>query len=150
MKLPLVTFFFAVTFACATDVSITRDELVRRTQELYDAIVPGNQAPWKKYFADDCIFADEKGRVFDKPKLIADIAPLPKGYSGTIKIENAQSRIIGNSALFSYDADESEMICGSKPESALSRHRHLAAAQRRVADHRQPGASLLRRSRRGK
>src|SRR5205807_9669818 len=57
MKLPLVTFFFAVTFACATDVPITQDELVRRTQELYDAIVPGNQAPWKKYFAEDCIFA---------------------------------------------------------------------------------------------
>ena len=112
MKFALTTFLFAVALAHAADVPITRDELVRRTQELYDAIVPGNQAPWKKYFADDCIFADEKGRVFDKPKLIADIAPLPKGYSGTIKIENAQSRIIGNTALLSYDAYESETIFG--------------------------------------
>ena len=112
MKLPLVTFFFAVTFACATDVPITQDELIRRTQELYDAIVPGNQAPWKKYFAEDCIFADEKGRVLDKPKLIADINPMPAGYSGTIKIENAQSRIIGNTAILSYDADEIEAIFG--------------------------------------
>jgi len=112
MKFALMTFLFAIALAHAADVLITRDELVRRTQELYDAIVPGNQAPWKKYFADDCIFADEKGRVFDKPKLIADIAPLPKGYSGTIKIENAQSRIIGNTALLSYDADESETIFG--------------------------------------
>src|SRR5947199_9799562 len=112
MKLPLVTFFFAVTIACATDVPITQDELVHRTQELYDAIVPGNQAPWKKYFADDCIFADEKGRLFDKPKLIADITPLPAGYSGTIKVENAQSRIIGNTAILSYDADETETIFG--------------------------------------
>src|SRR5947199_8345279 len=63
MKLALVTFFSAVTLACAADLPITQDELVRRTQELYDAIVPGNQAPWKKYFADDCIFADEKGRI---------------------------------------------------------------------------------------
>src|SRR6202051_363206 len=112
MKLPLVTFFSAVTIACATDVPITQDELVRRTQELYDAVVPGDQAPWKKYFADDCIFADEKGRVFDKPKLIGDITPLPAGYSGTIKIENVQSRITGNTAILSYDADETETIFG--------------------------------------
>ena len=112
MKLPLVTFFFGVTIACATDVPITQDELVRRTQELYDAIVPGNQAPWKKYFAEDCIFADEKGRVLDKPKLIADINPMPAGYSGAIKIANAQSRIIGSTAILSYDADETETIFG--------------------------------------
>jgi hypothetical protein len=112
MKLPVVTFFSAVTIACATDVPITQDELIRRTQELYDAIVPGNQAPWKKYFAEDCIFADEKGRVLDKPKLIADINPMPAGYSGAIKIENAQSRIIGSTAILSYDADETETIFG--------------------------------------
>src|ERR1700740_2312336 len=105
-------FLLLTFFACATDVPITQDELVRRTQELYDAIAPGNQAPWKKYFADDCIFADEKGRLFDKPKLIADIKPLPTGYSGTIKIENAQSRIIGTTAILSYDADETETIFG--------------------------------------
>src|SRR5213078_3689670 len=92
MKLMLATFFTAVTLPCLADLPIMQDELVRRTQELYDAVVPDNQAPWKKYFADDCIFADEKGRLFDKPKLIADITPLPAGYSGTIKIENAQTR----------------------------------------------------------
>src|SRR5437667_10406810 len=112
MKLALVTVFSTVTLACAADVPITQDELVRRTQELYDAVVPGNQAPWKKYFAEDCIFADEKGRVLDKPKLIADINPMPGGYSGAIRIENAQSRIIGNTAILSYDADETETIFG--------------------------------------
>src|SRR3954452_8152244 len=112
MKLALIKFLSAATIVCATDVPITQDELVRRTQELYDAVVSGNQAPWKKHFADDCIFADEKGRIFDKPKLIADITPLPAGYSGTIKIENAQIRIVGNTAVLSYEADESETIFG--------------------------------------
>src|SRR5437867_10904490 len=121
MKLALVTFFYTVTLVNAADVPITQDELVRRTQVLYDAVVPGNQAPWKKYFADDCIFADEKGRIFDKPKLIADITPLPPGYSGTIKIENAQSRIIGNTALLSYDADDTETIFGHH----LKAHHHV-------------------------
>src|SRR5262245_66556530 len=114
MKLALIGFLSAATIVCVADVPITQDELVRRTQELYDSLVSGDQAPWKKHFADDCMFADEKGRFFDKPKLIADITPLPTGYSGRIKIENAQSRIIGNAAVLSYDADETENIFGQK------------------------------------
>src|SRR5258708_19845645 len=101
-------FFLVTFFASAADVPITQDELVRRTQELYDAVVPGNQAPWKKYFADDCIFSDEKGRTLDKPKLIADITPLPTGYSGAIKIVNAQSRFNGNTDILSYNPDKTQ------------------------------------------
>src|SRR5436190_17441994 len=111
MKL-MALIIFAATFAHGADTPITRDELVRRTQELYDAIVPANQAPWKKYFADDCIFSDEKGRTLDKAKLIADITPLPAGYSGELKIANVQSRIIGDTAILSYDANETETIFG--------------------------------------
>ena len=76
-----------VVSAAERDAAITETEFVRRTQELYDAVVPGNQAPWKRYFADDAIFADEKGRTMDKTKLVADITPMPAGYSGAIKIE---------------------------------------------------------------
>ena len=112
MKLALITSLFATTIVCAADVPITQDELVRRSQELYDSLVSGDKAPWKKHFADDCMFADEKGRFLDKPKLIADITALPPGYSGTIKIQNAQSRIIGNTAVLSYDANETETIFG--------------------------------------
>jgi hypothetical protein len=101
-----------VISAVAAEPALTEQELVRRTQELYDAIVPGDQTPWKKYFADDCTFSDEKGRTFDKTKLVADITPLPKGYSGSIKIENAISRIIGDTAVLSYDANETETIFG--------------------------------------
>jgi hypothetical protein len=99
-----------ITSVIAADPPITEQELVRRTQELYDSIVSGNQTPWKKYFADDCTFSDEKGRTLDKTKLVADITPLPKGYSGAIKIENVISRIIGDTAILSYDANESETI----------------------------------------
>ena len=111
MKLVLVI-IFATTLAHTADAPIAQDELVRRTQELYDAIVPGNQAPWEKYFAEDCIFSDEKVRTLDKAKLIADITPMPTGYSGTIKIGNVQSRILGETAILSYDANETETIFG--------------------------------------
>jgi hypothetical protein len=102
---------FAVLLRAA-DPPITEAELIRRTQELYDSLVTGNQTPWKKYFADDSTFSDEKGRTFDKTKLVADISPLPKGYSGAIKIDNVISRIIGDTAVLSYDANETETIFG--------------------------------------
>ena len=94
------------------DQPITQEELVRRTQELFDAVVPGDAEPWKKYYADDCLFADEKGRQLDKAKLIADITPMPKGYSGTIKVVRPISRIIGDTAILSYDIDETEIVFG--------------------------------------
>lgn len=101
-----------VISAVDSDPVISETELIRRTQELYDAVAAGNQAPWRKYFAEDSIFADEKGRTMDKTRLVADITPMPAGYSGAIKIEQAQSRIYDNVAVLSYDANETEKIFG--------------------------------------
>jgi hypothetical protein len=112
---PLTLFFLSPTQSiCGDPVAITQEELVRQTQELFDAVVPGNKEPWQKYFADDCIFADEKGRNLNKAQLIADITPLPKGYSGTIKVAKPQSVIHGDTAILSYDLDETETIFGQK------------------------------------
>jgi hypothetical protein len=111
--LPVALFLFTpLQSICGDPAEITQEELVRRTQELFDTVVPGNKEPWQKYFADDCIFADEKGRNFNKAQLVADIAPLPKGYSGTIKIARAKSVIHGDTAILSYDLDETESIFG--------------------------------------
>jgi Domain of unknown function (DUF4440) len=110
----LLAGFFASSLALGADpdAPITQDELVRRTQELFDAVAAGNQEPWKKYYADDCLFSDEKGRQMDKTKLIADISPLPKGFSGVIKVVHPASRIIGDTAILSYDCDETETVFG--------------------------------------
>lgn len=98
----------------AKESAITQQELVQRTQELFDAVASGNQEPWKKYFADDAMYFDEKGRNMDKAALVKDVTPLPKGYSGSIKIQNAQSRIVGDTAILSYDMDESETVFGQQ------------------------------------
>src|SRR6266404_7576501 len=108
----LLSFFKPLESICGDPVAITQEELVRRAQELFDAVVPGNKEPWQKYFADDCIFADEKGRNLNKTQLVADIAPLPNGYSGTIKVVKPQSIIHGDTAVLSYDLDETETIFG--------------------------------------
>ncbi len=100
--------------ACTPDRhnSITEEELIRNTQEMFDSVAAGDQAPWKKYFADDSMYFDEKGRSMDKAALVNDITPLPKGYSGAIKLVTAKSHIEGRTAILSYDLDETETIFG--------------------------------------
>jgi Domain of unknown function (DUF4440)/Domain of unknown function (DUF3471) len=92
--------------------TITEAELVRRTQELYDAVASGDKGPWQKYFADDSTYSDEKGRTLDKTALVADISPLPDGYSGIIKVARPKSIVHGDTAVLSYDLDETETIFG--------------------------------------
>jgi Domain of unknown function (DUF4440) len=94
------------------EATITQQELVQKTQEFLDAVSVGDQAPFKKYYADDVLFSDEKGRNMDKAALVKDITPLPAGYSGTIKIVRPQSRIVGDTAILSYDLDETETVFG--------------------------------------
>ncbi len=115
-KLVAAFFAFGLTLltllSCQPKNGITQDELVRRTQELFDAVAAGDQTPWKKYFADDCMYFDEKGRNMNKAALVADITPLPAGYSGSIKIGKVQSHIDRHVAILSYDMDETETIYG--------------------------------------
>lgn len=92
--------------------SISQGELVRRTQELVDSVAGGDKGPWKKYFADDAMFFDERGRSMNKEQLVAEITPLPEGSAGTIKVEKVQSHIERNVAILSYDLDETEIISG--------------------------------------
>ena len=94
--------------------TITEDELLRRTQELVDAVAAGDRRPFEKYFAADSMIFDERGRSMDKKALVEDQSPLPAGYSGSIKVAKPQSRILGDTAILSYDLDETETIFGQE------------------------------------
>jgi Domain of unknown function (DUF3471)/Domain of unknown function (DUF4440) len=98
--------------ACDAKNTITQDELARRAQELFDSVAAGDQGPWKKYVADDALYFDEKGANMNKAQLVATVTPLPKGYSGIIKVVNPKSHIEGDIAILSYDLDETEIIFG--------------------------------------
>jgi len=109
-----ILILLTATTACtaARHTPITQEELVRNTQEMLGSVAPGNQAPWKKCFADDSMYFDEKGRSMDKTALVNDITPMPKGYSGSIKVVSAKSHIQDDTAILSYDLDETEAIFG--------------------------------------
>jgi hypothetical protein len=98
----------------ATRAGITQEELVRRTQELMDAVAGGDQVPWKKYFAEDCMYFDEKGTSMDKAALVKSVEGLPAGYSGSIRMARPQSRILEDVAILSYDMEETETVFGQE------------------------------------
>lgn len=85
---------------------------MRRTQELMDSIVPGDQTAASKYYAEDMLYFDEKGRAMNKKAMLADLSPMPSGYSGSIKVVNVHSSIDRDVAILSYDMDETETIFG--------------------------------------
>ena len=81
---------------------------------MFDAVASGDKRPWQQYVADDVLYFDEKGRAMDKKALVADVEPLPNGYSGKIKVVNSKFNFQGNTAIHSYDMDESETVFGQE------------------------------------
>jgi hypothetical protein len=67
----------------------------------------------EKYVADDVIYTDENWHILTKKQLLDSMAPLPKGYSGSIRVANVQSRINGDAAL-AYRALEEDYVFGQK------------------------------------
>jgi ketosteroid isomerase-like protein len=56
-------------------------------QAMSDAIAPGNAAVWDKYLDPNVIFAEEDDTYKGKADMLKEIVPLPKGSSGTIRVE---------------------------------------------------------------
>jgi hypothetical protein len=105
---------FAQTATKSSADSATEKELARIAQELFDAVAIGDKAPWEKYVAEDVIYTDENWHILTKKDLLDSLSPLPKGYSGSIKMANVQSRINGDAAVLSYRVLEEEFVFGQR------------------------------------
>jgi hypothetical protein len=97
-----------------TDAAIDEAELVRRTQQIYDAIPPGDHAPARSYYAEDAMVYDEKGRAMNKKAVLDDLQPMPAGYSGVIKVVHPHTTFAPGVAVLAYDCDETETIFGQE------------------------------------
>jgi hypothetical protein len=89
-------------------------QLKQRTQELLDAIAPGNKAVWQRYLAEGSIYADEEGRVLTKDELIKELNPLPKGYVGSIKIGDTKVLLENGVVVLSHRDREDLELYGQK------------------------------------
>lgn len=86
------------------------ERLKKATQELLDAIAPGDKPVWEKYLAEGSIYADEEGKVWTKDELIKELNPLPKGYIGTIKMGDPKVFVQDNVIVLSHlDREELEL-----------------------------------------
>jgi ketosteroid isomerase-like protein len=56
-------------------------------QAMSDAIASGNVSVWDKYLDPNVIFAEEDDTYKGKADMLKEIVPLPKGLSGTIRVE---------------------------------------------------------------
>jgi hypothetical protein len=110
----LLVVLFATSFTSHASPTITEAELLHRTQQLYDSLPAGDRRPWQTWYADDAMLYDEKGRAMDKTALVADVEPLPAGYSGTIKVVQPHTTFAPGVAVLAYVCDETETIFGQE------------------------------------
>lgn len=89
-------------------------QLTQATQELLDAIAPGDKAVWQRYLAEGSIYADEEGRVLTKDELLKELNPLPKGYVGSIKIGDMRTLLQHNVVVLSHRDREELELYGQK------------------------------------
>src|SRR4030095_5838617 len=94
--------------------SETVERLKQATQELLDAIAPGNKAVWEHYLAAGSIYADEDGRVLTKDELIKELNPLPPGYVGSIKIGETKTLVQDGVVVLSHRDREELQLYGQK------------------------------------
>jgi ketosteroid isomerase-like protein len=77
-------------------------QLRSATQQLLDAVAPGDVAVWKRYLHEDFLHVDEAGVVQSTSELLRDLSPLPAGLSGHITIDSFQLRLHGQVAITTH------------------------------------------------
>ncbi|HYL00547.1 MAG TPA: nuclear transport factor 2 family protein [Steroidobacteraceae bacterium] len=80
------------------------------TQALYDAVAGGDTAVWDRVLDESCMITTEDGEVIGKPAFLKQMRPLPRGFSGRIRVRDLTVRRAGPAAIVHYWLDETEDI----------------------------------------
>jgi ketosteroid isomerase-like protein len=86
--------------------------ITAQMQETSDAIALGNAAVWNNYLDANVIFAEEDDSYKGKAEMLKEIVPLPKGLSGTIKVELLSFHEDGDVAIALFRQNEVEQYFG--------------------------------------
>jgi len=120
MRIPLRLFAIALAGATLSPIAkaesdaAVQTQLVKLTQELMDALVPGTVEPWQRMVADDAVMIDEFGRRQTKEELVKSIRPMPSGFDGSIQIRDPQMRVHGDTAVLTGEMYEQESVFEQK------------------------------------
>ena len=115
-------------------VKSTEVELRGSTQQLLDAIAPGEVAVWDRLLDPAVIQIDENDVVRRKPEILAALKPLGPGLTGHLRIDDFRMVQSGDVAIVTHEDDES-----------LDYHGQLIRSRFRLTDtwHRTPGGWRL-------
>jgi len=81
-------------------------ELRGITQQLLDAVAPGNAAVWDHYLDPDVINVDENGMIHGKAELLRELTPLPPGLIGSIRVDSFRVTLHGDTAIVAHEDQE--------------------------------------------
>lgn len=88
------------------EASKVEAELKRMTNELLDAVAPGDVDVWKRYAHERLIYVSEANEQLTKAQLLDELKPLPKGLVGNLEVGAFKVAVHGNVAVTTYVADE--------------------------------------------
>lgn len=87
-------------------------EITRIAQALLDGVARGDTALWNRYLDEQFVMTDEEGHVITKRELLAQLRPLPPGFSGSIEVTDAKVRFHGDAAVLTHLDLEHETVFG--------------------------------------
>ena len=90
------------------------DLLKSKMQALMDAVGSGDAKLWAATLDKRFAMIDEAGEVSNYDQTVAQIAPLPKGISGTIAVTEWKIAFFGDTAVDTHLSDEHEDFHGQK------------------------------------
>jgi hypothetical protein len=115
-------------------------ELRRDTQDLLDAIAPGEVAVWQRLLDPAFIQVDENDVVRDKAAVIAEFKPLAPGLAGSLAIDEFRPILIGDLAVVTHEDNE---ILNYHGQILRSRFRMTDPWHRTQAGWRQVASQIL-------
>jgi ketosteroid isomerase-like protein len=109
--IPLIALLSLVGASCALTPEppappAAERELRAITQELLDAVAPGDVAVWDRYLDDALIHVDETGTVRTKAELLAELSPLPPGLEGDLRVDTFRMALHGDIAVIAHEDQE--------------------------------------------
>jgi ketosteroid isomerase-like protein len=108
--------FLVAAIVAATGAQSFAQDIARvlesQTQELLNAVSAGDPRVWDRYLDANIVYLSEDGTRKSKADLLKEIAPLPKGISGTITVSAFQVRLHDDTAITTHNDLESEDYFG--------------------------------------
>src|SRR5437870_2996553 len=86
--------------------------IAAQMQEMADALVPGNAKVWDRYLDPSVVYAEEDDTYKGKADMLKEIRPLPKGLSGTIRIQLLSYHEDSDVAVALFRQNETEHYFG--------------------------------------